>query len=140
MPPKKHVFLLILLFFLIRSFSLWLYKDTYYYYGMVLKQFVIADGLFHGHAMAYDKMLTGAALALANRENRSHRMPVWLISMLFFTRLFSNFSFISKQDTLPSKEHGRSARLLGLGGSCNFGTHRKTFFFVPGFGENSKTF
>lgn len=74
---RRKLFIIALLFLLIRGFTVIAYKDTYHYYGMVSNQFAIAEAAYNGHWFSQDKQLGKAVSLEANRTNRYIPIEEW---------------------------------------------------------------
>jgi hypothetical protein len=66
-----------LVFLLVRALTVFAYRDTLYYYGMITHQFAIADASYSGHGFAHDPVLSGGALEEANRQGRHIPLEEW---------------------------------------------------------------
>lgn len=73
----KKLFIIVLLFLLVRGLTVIAYKDTYFYYGMVSNQFAIAEAAYNGHWFSQDKQLVKAVSSEAYRTNRYIPIEEW---------------------------------------------------------------
>lgn len=77
MSLRKHLLLVAAALVLVRGATIYAYRDTRYYYGMVANQFAIADSAFHGHGFGFDKALFDGAQRQAAQENRFLPLEEW---------------------------------------------------------------
>lgn len=56
-PNIRKYFSIALFFLLVRLVTIYVYQDTYYYYGCVCTQFAIAEAAFNNHSNSWDKVL-----------------------------------------------------------------------------------
>ena len=61
----------------VRIATVFAYRDTLYYYGMISHQFGIAEAAYRGHWFAHDGTLSGAALSEAKRQGRYIPLEEW---------------------------------------------------------------
>lgn len=76
-PMGRTLAAIALLFLLVRALTVFAYRDTLYYYGMITHQYAIADAAYSGHGFAHDPVLSGGALAEAKRQGRHIPLEEW---------------------------------------------------------------
>jgi hypothetical protein len=73
----RNLLVVAVAFVLVRTLTVYAYRDTPYYYGLVVHQFAIAEAAYNGHWFAQDKVRSGAALERARREQRHIPLEEW---------------------------------------------------------------
>ena len=61
----------------VRVATVFAYRETLYYYGMISHQFGIAEAAYRGHWFAHDATLSGEALNEAKRQGRFIPLEEW---------------------------------------------------------------
>ncbi|MCL5036305.1 MAG: hypothetical protein M1269_04215 [Chloroflexi bacterium] len=74
---RNKLIIIALLFLAVRILTVFLYKDTNYYYGMVINQFSIAEAMFNGHPLSQDKTLAQAIQLDSNNKMRFIPIEEW---------------------------------------------------------------
>jgi hypothetical protein len=74
---KKRVLILAIVFVAVRIATVFAYRDTLYYYGMVSNQFAIAEAAYHGHWFSWDSTLAFNARRAARDTGRHLPLEEW---------------------------------------------------------------
>ena len=61
-PMARRLLVVAVAFVVVRTLTIHAYRDTLYYYGLVVHQFAIAEAAYNGHWFAQDQVRSGAAL------------------------------------------------------------------------------
>lgn len=73
----KNLLILSILFIVARIFTSYIYKDVYYYYGMISNQFSIAEAYYEGHDFSYEKKGMDNPSKTASDEKRFVPIEEW---------------------------------------------------------------